>query len=918
MAANEQQSNKIQALRHLELRLFRCSLPSDHPAPPPSPTQSSAVSSLLPLINDVVTLIESGQYVQALSSSASQTLFSSLQFGLSESAQQFYSESLPHCANSFLDVNEESWEDTASKALLVVAVAVAALLAFTQCNVTGPQDKLPLLPLVGLQNVKEKAECCSWVQWEAWSVKELMSVGSDLHGNFSNLQYLVFAKTLLMRTKDLLFEKFSSIDGVRTISWWLARVLFLQQRLLDDHSSFVFDLLQVFMHESLCHMGSLENLKDYWGTSDDSSTILSMFHLELGIMELYYGRVDSFRKHFEAAAAISNYNFFVSGSLGFRTVHQVEPKPQLRLVASSNHEDTCASLSHKSNVIDNSPHEQPPETSDVLMTPRFIADMNSCATSEHNVQNHVIATTQLKGIHQAMILANCFSIQKIARHDDLQKWEMAPYIEAIDSQHSSPFILQCFCNIMRIRWESTRGRTKQRALLMMENLVENIRNFPPGVAERIYYCFGVNMPTIPALRKEYGDLLVSCGLIGEAVKVYEDLELWDNLIYCYQLMDKKAAAVELIRARLSENPSDPRLWCSLGDSTNDDTSYEKALEVSGNRSARAFRSLARSAYNRGDYAKSKLLWESAMSLNSMHPEGWFALGAAALKARDVEKALDAFTRAVQLDPDNGEAWNNIACLHMIKKRNKEAFIAFKEALKLKRDSWQMWENYSHVAADIGNFSQALEAVKKVLDMTKKKRVDIELLERIVLDAEGRVSTSPIQSLVLNDDSDHTDSIKVDSIVDQLKESTRFEAESSRTRETEHLINLLGQVLRQIVQSGGTADSWGLYARWHKLKGDLTMCSEALLKQVRSYQGSDLWKDREQFVKFAHASLELCRVYKELALRGSSRKELFTAEMHLKSTIKQAVSFSDTKEYRELTSFLEEVQGSLKATSLPGP
>lgn len=154
-------------------------------------------------------------------------------------------------------------------------------------------------------------------------------------------------------------------------------------------------------------------------------------------------------------------------------------------------------------------------------------------------------------------------------------------------------------------------------------------------------------------------------------------------------------------------------------------------------------------------------------------------------------------------------------------------------------------------------------------------------------------------------------------MNQLKESTIFEAESRRTRETEHLINLLGQVLRQIVQSGGTANSWGLYAQWHKLKGNLTMCSEALLKQVRSYQGSDLWKDRERFVKFARASLELCRVYQELALRGSSRKELFTAEMHLKSTIKQAVSFSDTKEYRDLTSLLEELQGSLKATSLPG-
>ena len=76
--------------------------------------------------------------------------------------------------------------------------------------------------------------------------------------------------------------------------------------------------------------------------------------------------------------------------------------------------------------------------------------------------------------------------------------------------------------------------------------------------------------------------------------------------------------------------------CSLGDVTNDDACYQKALEVSNDKSARAKvipflainllsicflcglyvntiksvcqRSLARSAYNRGEYQTSKILW----------------------------------------------------------------------------------------------------------------------------------------------------------------------------------------------------------------------------------------------------------------------------------------------------------------------
>ncbi|XP_031123423.1 tetratricopeptide repeat protein 27 homolog [Ipomoea triloba] len=914
----------IYSIRASELRLLRCTLPSDHSPSSPEPPTGSPFAHLHRLLDQVIELIESGQYIQALSSPAVLSVFSTSQFhpqfvDSGESAHQFYSEFVPGCVASFFnDTNGDgNLEDLSLvngfKALVVISIAVASFLAFVQCNTTGPIEKFPPMPLVALATCDgESSDSGRWLEWETWAQKELMSVGSDLRAKFSNVQYIILAKILLMSTKDLLLEGNVS-SSMKSISWWLARLLLFQQKLLDDRSSTLFDLLQVYTIESLNQFGTSEKARDYWNSeisSEDALTIVSALHLEAGIMELTYGRTDSSKVHFESAAAASRLSFSLSGAMGFRTVHQVEPKAQLVLVGCTKDGEKVAQQGHElqSDASITGEDVQPPhlremsEASDILLAPRFLEDAK---TSEANCS---IATTELKSVQQAVVLAQCHFIERSARSDELQKWEMAPYIEAIDSQHSSPFMIQYLCDILRIHWESTRSRTKQRSLLMMDKLVQSVCDPSPGVLQRMFFCFEVNIPTIPALRKEYGDLLVSCGLIGEAVKIYEDLELWDNLIHCYRLMEKKAAAVDLIKARLSERPSDPRLWCSLGDVTNSDSCYEKAQEVSGNKSARALRSLARSAYNRGDYEKSKALWESAMRMNSMYPDGWFALGAAALKARDVDKALDGFTRAVQLDPENGEAWNNIACLHMIKKRNKEAFIAFKEALKLKRDSWQMWENFSHVAADIGNANQALEAVQKVLDITKKKRIDNELLEKVMQDLEMRVLTTHSVSLASCNITNSADAISDVNHADKIVGS---EANLACERETEHLIQLLGKILRQIVQSGGSAETWGLYARWHKLKGDLTMCSEALLKQVRSYQGSDLWKDKDRFVKFANASLELCRVYKELACRNASRRELFAAEMHLKNTIKQAEVFSDSKEYEDLQACLDEVQKALQ-------
>ncbi|PRQ55100.1 putative tetratricopeptide-like helical domain-containing protein [Rosa chinensis] len=304
-----------------------------------------------------------------------------------------------------------------------------------------------------------------------------------------------------------------------------------------------------------------------------------------------------------------------------------------------------------------------------------------------------------------------------------------------------------------------------RSSFLLAN-VQGIKEPSPGVADRIPFCCGVYIPTVSALRKEYGELCVRCGLIGEAIKIFEDLELWDNLIFCYSLLEKKAAAVELIKTWLSETPNDPRLWCSLGDVTNDDACFKKALEVSNDKSARA---------------------KSEMALNSLYPDGWFALGAAALNDGDIEKSLDGFTRAVQLDPENGEAWNNIACLHMIKGKSKEAFMAFREALKFKRNSYQLWENYSHVALDVGNVAQALEATRKVLDLTNNKRIDAELLERIMTEVESMAS--PTNS-AMTDDGDNF----------PVSGTTNAESDVGKSREAEHLVEFLGKVLQQVLEA----------------------------------------------------------------------------------------------------------------------
>ncbi|KAH9707066.1 hypothetical protein KPL70_012441 [Citrus sinensis] len=87
----------------------------------------------------------------------------------------------------------------------------------------------------------------------------------------------------------------------------------------------------------------------------DPSEFVSTFHLEAGLLEHIYRRVDSCRKHFESAEMAAGPRLSVTGVLGFRTVHQVEPKAQMVLVAntsSSNTSDVCPSINQVTHTHD--------------------------------------------------------------------------------------------------------------------------------------------------------------------------------------------------------------------------------------------------------------------------------------------------------------------------------------------------------------------------------------------------------------------------------------------------------------------------------------------------------------------------------------------------------------------------------------
>ena len=108
------------------------------------------------------------------------------------------------------------------------------------------------------------------------------------------------------------------------------------------------------------------------------------------------------------------------------------------------------------------------------------------------------------------------------------------------------------------------------------------------------FFFSLPYPTRWDLKKELAERFLNLGAAVSALQIFEEMEMWEDMIDCYRVMEKFKKAEDTVKERLRIEPS-PLLYCLLGDLTDDVESYKTAWELSNHRFARAQRSLAKVA-----------------------------------------------------------------------------------------------------------------------------------------------------------------------------------------------------------------------------------------------------------------------------------------------------------------------------------
>ncbi|ETO81351.1 hypothetical protein F444_04362 [Phytophthora nicotianae P1976] len=747
-------------------------------------------------------------------------------------------------------------------------------------------------------------------------------------------------------------------EQIKSAAWWNARAAVAHERLLlakQPSNTLWFE----------ARRGYIQTLKttDLFAFEKDTQYLHARAYVEWGLAQHYFDKNKHGKATFARAKEISGVSVQLSGSMGKRTKFQQKSVAQMVLLAASKKEpvtededssvyatavaeSTHVDFGGKQMTAEGDTSAAPPADGLTAEEEHIQKLVQEGEASYRNVNldqvdqdNYLLESiafedrklTQqgnLQIVDQIVLLGLCLDVKNSNANDGLTREEMMPYVTRV-LENPNNWMVYSTALLERAWLECESSKRRERAVLQMQALVDQhttrltiTQNTLQSIAdsaparERMQFVYSLAFPPRYALKRDLAERYFKLGVLGSAVEICEELEMWDDVVKCYQLLDKPMRAEKLVRERLEIAPT-PFMWVTLGDLTQEPSHYETSWTLSKQRFARAKRSLGRYYFEKGDHEAAIPHYEDAVRVGPMHTGAWFTLGAIAMRVRRWALAMRAFTRVVQLEPDNGEAWGNLGSIHLHNQRYAEAFAVLEEALKQKRHMWQMWENYALCAMETKRYGEAMYAMHQLLDMRAKHKrpVDSEMLAWLVeaivypeslkkMQQEADAEAGVVQKVVSDDEEEDVDPLSEDEDLAELDEAATA-TDATPPRSDSHykrqLAMLFGRVTSIVTND---AKIWQVYAHFNDgVEGRADKARDCRLKQCRALQVAGWEREQQKVEDLCAAASRLTEDY----LAEGTKKALYSCRLYIRGVLKKAqVDFAELEAVKTLAAALDEV------------
>jgi len=585
-------------------------------------------------------------------------------------------------------------DDEKAHELLRLTLAVACLHAFVQANWTGPN--LDVKPSDVIVIFPETSSITDDVL-DAKAIAELAYGGEPAY-------HLAESPTFLRLAQLLINPPYQRIQSA---AWWRLRVALVHQQILDDF---------VALPQSV--LSSLDPLMPNFAIHPH---IAGRLLLEQGLLEHHFTHDKSAAEYFIRAARATGLQYELTGALGKRTKFQQTVLSQLVLLAESRETEET-----ESEHITTEPPAGNKDVSDTKATnvPEALTlnddtllerteFTSSTPSAPNSFLSHLSPANQppLHPLDQCILLSLCLNVRNTSPSHGLTSEQMSPYVERVIS-HPINWSIHTMALLLRSRLESSRTRTVERSTLQLQALIDQMPTADSTTSERLLYFHSIPLPSKWEMERELALRFLSLGVVKSALEIFERLEMWEEVVKCWQSMERLDKAIAIVRDLLEgrkaeaaviisrgkatsgnhrqvfDSAREAKLWCLLGDLEPENAleHYKHAWSISKETSGRAMRSLGGYYFAQGNFAEAIACLRHAVAINPLLSRSWFILGCAYIREENWEGAKEAFGRCVMIDDEDGESWNNLASIYLRigkKADNEDAKVSICGARDLK-------------------------------------------------------------------------------------------------------------------------------------------------------------------------------------------------------------------------------------------
>jgi len=467
----------------------------------------------------------------------------------------------------------------------------------------------------------------------------------------------------------------ANVQNLSCVETWSSRAIVAHTRTLlcDELPKSLWEEAKYAFEKRLNKYCDGQTLDKYEKTNLASKTFL-----EYGLAEHHFDKNKKGKTYFQKSVDVSDLNIEVTGSEGRRTKYQKRAVAQYLVKAKPKTEiKDINDIGEDAKRSINSQEIKFNDDAVLLDKVKYVADDDNT--------HHNLSILQL-----TLLLALCLDVKNENPMDGLTGEQMGAFLERVLQQHDDWMVYAT--GLLERAWlESERNHTKERALLQLQALVDQHSNrltltqstFKAAVEdsappqERLRHIHYIVYPPRWAALRDLAERYAKLGIVTSAAEIFDEIEMWDEVVECYRRAGKENKAEEVVRRRLQEKET-PRMWAALGDITNDPLCYEKALLVSNGKYSDAHVALGKYHQDKNELSEAAKHFKKAVQIKPLSPHVWFRLGTLSMLLHDWQTALQSFTEVVQQEPEEGDAWANIAAVHLHGRNAAEAYPALNE------------------------------------------------------------------------------------------------------------------------------------------------------------------------------------------------------------------------------------------------